>query len=85
MFRIFYCTGWEDTVLNYRRVRSGGQRETQAFQRLVRGGAGHLGPLGGSGGVGGAPGMTEGYEPGQASPAGATLGQREMGIELLRT
>jgi hypothetical protein len=35
MFRIFYCTGWEETVLHYRRVLPGGTRDTKDFQKLV--------------------------------------------------
>lgn len=34
MFRIYYCTGWEDVVLNYRRILASGERETNDFLRL---------------------------------------------------
>jgi hypothetical protein len=32
IFRIFYCTGWEHTVLHYRRVPVGGQQQTKGSE-----------------------------------------------------
>lgn len=39
LFRVFYCTGWEEAVLNYRRVVNG-----QPLTKVCGGGAGGRGP-----------------------------------------